>query len=201
MLFKNYPEYQAKYPGEYQRLFDEYPAFRTKYPDDYRTAVASVPLETDCSAVNPTLGTPGVHRGNAQANQLKGQDPTGSYTLLGLARNDLLCGGDVNDRLDGGTGKDVLIGGGGDDRLTGGPGRDKFVFEPGWGKDTILDFKQGDTLYFKGLASKDMVFKAKPGGVLITWGGGLDTLFVRGATKYSVELGSQYSEASIWWTK
>jgi hypothetical protein len=131
LLFKNYPEYQAKYPGEYQRLFDEYPAFRTKYPDDYRTAVASVPLETDCSAVNPTLGTPGVHRGNAQANQLKGQDPTGSYTLLGLARNDLLCGGDVNDRLDGGTGKDVLIGGGGDDRLTGGPGRDKFVFEPG----------------------------------------------------------------------
>ena len=198
LLFKKYPEFQAQYPAEYQALFIAFNDLRVKYPDDYRAASVSAPFETDCSAVSATLPVPGVHRGDFAANQLKGQDPTGSYTLLGMARDDLLCGGDVADRLDGGTGKDVLVGGTGDDRLNGGPGRDKFIFAPGWGKDTITDFKPGDTLYFKGLALKDMVFKAKPGGVLVTWGGGQDTLFVRGAKKSSVEGASDYSEASIW---
>jgi hypothetical protein len=196
-LFKKHPEYQAQYPAEYQKLFIDFNKLRDKYPDDYRTAAVRAPIETDCSAVNPTLPVPGVHRGDFAANQLKGRDPAGRYTLLGLARDDLLCGGYAADRLHGGTGKDVLVGGAGDDRLKGGPGRDKFIFAPGWGKDTILDFKPGDILYFEGLAAKDMVFKAKPGGVLVTWGDGLDKVFVRGATKYSVELASQYSEASV----
>ena len=197
LLFKKYPEFQAQYPAEYQALFIAFNDLRVKYPDDYRAASVSAPFETDCSAVSATLSAPGVHRGDFAANQLKGRDPAGRYTLLGLARDDLLCGGYAADRLHGGTGKDVLVGGAGDDRLKGGPGRDKFIFAPGWGKDTILDFKPGDTLYFEGLAAKDMVFKAKPGGVLVTWGDGLDKVFVRGATKYSVELASQYSEASV----
>ena len=195
LLLKNHPEYQAQYPGEFQRLFDDYPAFRTKYPDDYRSAVVSAPIENDCSTVSPTLGAPGAYRGNAQANQLKGQDPTGSYTLLGLARNDLLCGGDANDRLDGGTGKDVLIGGGGDDILTGGPGRDTFRFAPGWGKDTIRDFKQGsDWLYFDGLSALDVVLTPKRGGVLLTWGSGADSIFFRRASAEDIRSSWSFSE-------
>jgi hypothetical protein len=68
----------------------------------------------------------------------------GDDFLDGQSGDDQLFGGDGSDRLEGGDGNDILDGGAGDDTLIGGAGSDTFVLAPGNGRDTILDFRQGD---------------------------------------------------------
>ncbi len=68
----------------------------------------------------------------------------GDDFLDGQGGDDQLFGGDGRDRLEGGAGNDILDGGAGDDTLVGGAGSDTFVLAPGNGRDSILDFRQGE---------------------------------------------------------
>ena len=60
--------------------------------------------------------------------------------------NDTLIGNRGNNILYGMRGNDVLNGGMGNDTLFGGTGSDRFVFDARSGKDTILDWSQGDII-------------------------------------------------------
>ena len=68
----------------------------------------------------------------------------GNDRVFGEHGNDALYGGDGNDTLEGGIGNDRLDGGAGNDRLNGGDDADVFVFSTGGGRDTILNFNQGE---------------------------------------------------------
>jgi len=104
--------------------------------------------------------------GNDTLNGLTGND-----TLIGNAGNDTLVGSAGNDFLDVGAGADVLIGGLGDDRLLGGTGSDRFVLEKGIGRDTILDFQDGeDRLVLVGMKFKDLKFSRSGKNTTISFG-------------------------------
>lgn len=76
---------------------------------------------------------------------------TGADRALGGVGNDTVVGDAGNDRLYGETGKDVLLGGAGNDVLIGGADADIFRFRGAWGKDKVLDFKDGlDRLDLRG---------------------------------------------------
>lgn len=60
--------------------------------------------------------------------------------------NDTLFGGSGNDAINGGGGNDVIYGGKNNDTLTGGTGNDTFGYVTSFGRDTITDFSEGDTL-------------------------------------------------------
>ena len=60
--------------------------------------------------------------------------------------NDTLIGNRGNNILFGMRGDDILNGGMGNDTLFGGTGSDRFMFDARSGKDTILDWSQGDIL-------------------------------------------------------
>lgn len=85
-------------------------------------------------ADSPPVGTPG-------RDTLTGGE--NNDRLLGLQGNDRLVGEGGNDVLSGGGGRDVLIGGLGSDRLSGGSSGDIFALEKGEGRDTVVDFKDG----------------------------------------------------------
>ena len=70
----------------------------------------------------------------------------GKDLLEGGEDNDILNGGHGKDSLSGDEGADVLNGGRGNDLLEGGEGNDKFEFGLKFGKDTILDFEDGDLI-------------------------------------------------------
>lgn len=73
----------------------------------------------------------------------------GCDILLSILGCDVLDGGNGDDWIYGGLGVDALIGGAGSDVMFGGWGSDTFVFNKGFGRDTILDFTNGqDVLQF-----------------------------------------------------
>ncbi|WP_132907356.1 S8 family serine peptidase [Sphingomonas sp. BK235] len=69
-----------------------------------------------------------------------------AYNGTGNALGNVIRGTAGANALSGEAGNDTLIGGAGNDMLTGGSGADRFVFADGFGKDTIRDFGQGDTI-------------------------------------------------------
>ncbi|MFD0980731.1 fasciclin domain-containing protein [Tropicimonas aquimaris] len=76
----------------------------------------------------------------------------GSDVLFGNGGHDSLFGHKGGDILMGNGGDDILDGGQGQDQLTGGRGEDTFVFSEGYGKDTVVDFRNGhDTIDVSGL--------------------------------------------------
>jgi Ca2+-binding RTX toxin-like protein len=78
--------------------------------------------------------------------------------MFGGAGDDRIFGEKGDDSLDGGEGNDVLVGGKGADELAGGLGNDVFRFNfkdsRGGGRDTILDFSQGDIIDLSGIDAK-----------------------------------------------
>ena len=110
--------------------------------------------------------------GGAFDDQLSGHDGIlvydvesgGSYltgaTLMGLAGNDTLIGGNHHDYIAGGDGNDRLSGGGGIDFIRGDAGRDDFIFDiaPLEGNvSDIDDFESGlDELHFDKTAYVDL---------------------------------------------
>ncbi|MFO1037790.1 MAG: calcium-binding protein [Geminicoccaceae bacterium] len=116
-----------------------------------------------------------VSGGNDQLFGDEGDDKiygqTGNDTLFGGLDRDLLDGGKGNDLLDGGNGDDQLFGGAGKDRLRGGLGNDKLtggseadIFEATgtFGRDQVLDFKNGTDKFDvdAGLTFKKLVITA-----------------------------------------
>ena len=66
---------------------------------------------------------------------------SGGDVLRGNQAANTLQGNGGNDKLFGMVGNDKLYGGTGTDQLTGGAGADDFVFRKGYGRDTVMDFK------------------------------------------------------------
>lgn len=80
--------------------------------------------------------------GGKGSDILRGQD--GKDFLLGGGGRDRLFGGNDNDQLSGGAGGDFLRGNKGNDLLAGNSGKDRFAFGKNDGKDTILDYVDGE---------------------------------------------------------
>lgn len=82
--------------------------------------------------------------------------------LDGGPGNDLLDGGNEDDQLFGGAGKDRLRGGLGNDKLTGGSEADIFEATGTFGRDQVLDFKNGTDKFDvdAGLTFKKLVITA-----------------------------------------
>jgi serralysin len=89
-------------------------------------------------------------RGGAGSDLLIGNE--GKNVLTGASGDDTLIGGLGKDSLLGGLGMDWLDGGLGTDILRGGQGADRFVFGTNYGKDTIVDFGEGDVIDISGHA-------------------------------------------------
>ncbi len=68
---------------------------------------------------------------------------TGNDKLSGTASAETFRGSAGNDEIYGKSGNDKLIGGSGNDFLSGGKGEDVFRFVGKWGKDKVLDFRDG----------------------------------------------------------
>jgi serralysin len=66
---------------------------------------------------------------------------SGNDVLRGNQAANTLQGNNGSDKLFGMVGNDKLDGGRGADQLTGGAGADDFVFKKGYGRDTVMDFK------------------------------------------------------------
>jgi Ca2+-binding RTX toxin-like protein len=118
----------------------------------------------------------------------------GNDALSGGADDDVLGGGEGDDILEGGFGDDMLDGGAGDDRLYGGTGSDSYLFGLGSGHDTLLDFDGMGTdidivLLGEGISPEDLVLARQAGDILITVGGGGDSLVIRsfGRAGYGIE--------------
>lgn len=69
-------------------------------------------------------------------------------TIIGTNKQDYLLGTDGNDSLNGRGNLDHLNGGPGDDTLAGGKGHDNFALTEGGGHDVIIDFTEGEHLFF-----------------------------------------------------
>lgn len=99
----------------------------------------------DLIAGNQARNTLYGNGGNDKLYGFSGSDKlsggSGHDKLYGGTGKDKLYGNSDNDRLSGGSGNDRLDGGKGNDKLTGGSGADDFVFRKGYGRDTIVDFK------------------------------------------------------------
>ncbi|NEP39177.1 MAG: calcium-binding protein [Okeania sp. SIO2H7] len=74
----------------------------------------------------------------------------GEDFLDGGEGDDLLFGGQENDTLLGSDGGDVISGDFGEDILTGGSGGDRFILEREKGRDTIVDFEDGEDIFLLG---------------------------------------------------
>jgi len=75
--------------------------------------------------------------------------------LFGEHGNDLMDGGHGNDLLNGGAGDDVMSGGAGNDRMFGGDGNDRI--EGGQGRDTMYGGKGADVFVFAGQSGRDTI--------------------------------------------
>lgn len=104
-------------------------------------------------------------RGKGGNDHLRGG--LGNDRIYGDAGDDWLQGGIGDDRLSGGAGNDLLGGGEGNDTLSGQGGRDSFVFQEGHGRDTIVDAKNGEKLFFPGLTLSDLSFTRSGNDLLI----------------------------------
>jgi len=74
----------------------------------------------------------------------------GEDFLDGGEGDDFLFGGQENDTLLGSDGGDVISGDFGEDILTGGSGGDRFILQGEKGKDTIMDFEDGEDILLLG---------------------------------------------------
>ncbi|NEQ27854.1 MAG: hypothetical protein F6K28_54450, partial [Microcoleus sp. SIO2G3] len=137
----------------------------TVQDDDGVSSNAATVTVTVNPSFNEIVGTAGTDllRGTAGRDRIRGL--AGNDALFGLGENDILNGGAGNDLLDGGAGDDLLEGGISDDLLNGGAGddllnggvgndllrgdagRDRFVLAVGNGRDTIIDFTDGQDLF------------------------------------------------------
>ena len=110
-------------------------------------------IETDVAGAMPLLFS--------DDDKLKGSSL--NDVLIGYDGNDSVFGRGGNDILQGKKGKDAIDGGKGTDQLDGGGGKDSYLFkaDPISGVDTILNFRNGETLKI-GLA----VFDALQAGPL-----------------------------------
>jgi Ca2+-binding RTX toxin-like protein len=126
------------------------------------------PAGTATSGGSTINGTPASDplNGTSAANTIKGF--AGNDKIYGKAGNDKLYGGtghdrlygeSGHDRLYGDAGKDTLTGSSGNDMLTGGGDADTFRFTGNWGKDKIVDFRNGSDridLRGNGLSFKEL---------------------------------------------
>ncbi len=106
---------------------------------------------------------------------------SGRDWLKGGRGDDDLFGGTGSDHLQGGRGNDRLDGGAGNDCLKGGRGDDVFVFAEGGGRDTIIDFRQGDTIELVGFEIDDfdaLLATARQGYCGVTFDFGSDELTI-----------------------
>jgi hypothetical protein len=140
-------------------------------------------VPTTSTPVPPTVPT------TVQTKEIKGT--SGNDILTGTAANETMRGYSGNDVLRGQAGKDILWGNGGNDGLTGGTGadwmkggdgRDTYTFSAGHGRDTIHEFRSGETLAFGSgmFASAEAVraaMKVTSSGVLLKTGVDSSILF------------------------
>lgn len=152
----------------------------------------------------------GIHGGFVIANGVTIENATGgngadtltgndaANRLIGNAGNDVLKGGAGADTLLSGSGSDHLWGGIGNDQLTGGDDSDVFHFDGDFGRDVIVDFQDlVDRIAFGADSGVDdfsdlrIVNQARDGvaGALITFGDGMDTVWVRGVTPGQLSAG------------
>ena len=92
--------------------------------------------------------------GNGGNDEVFGGD--GNDIIRGNRGDDLLSGGAGRDTLEGGVGDDILMGVTGRDTLKGGAGNDIFVFGNGDGRDTIVDYQDGQDRI--GLVEGELIF-------------------------------------------
>lgn len=121
--------------------------------------------------------------GGTGADLLEGG--AGLDRLHGSTGNDDLRGGADADRLIAGTGADTLSGDEGNDRSWGGTGADIFVFAAGHGRDTVLDFRNGQDRIdltdfgFADFAAVEAIAVQRNFGLSLNFDGG-ETLALRG---------------------
>ncbi|WP_427162345.1 endonuclease/exonuclease/phosphatase family protein [Aliinostoc sp. HNIBRCY26] len=97
----------------------------------------------------------------------------GSDSVSGGNGNDTLLGSNGNDLLVGGNGDDILNGGAGINILTGGQGSDIFVLSPLTGKDTIIDFNDGqDLIGLSGISFGQLTINSLLKTTFISWNDG-----------------------------
>ena len=84
------------------------------------------PPVSDCSppqgADSPAVGTDSPPVGSESPPCVPNCTISGSGTIMGTSRDDVICGSPDADRIIAGSGDDVIVGLGGDDRITGGSG-------------------------------------------------------------------------------
>ncbi len=98
----------------------------------------------------------------------------------------VLDGTGSGEKLTGGAGIDRIQGGRGNGTLTGGDGADSFVFQRGDGPDTVTDFRPGvDKILLVGETASSVTTKISNGNLVISYGGGRDTVTLRQVTALS----------------
>lgn len=123
-----------------------------------------------------TTGSLDLRKGAASVTALGSQDvdlsgKKGRDNLIGNAGSNTLDGEGGRDRIDGGAGADVIIGGKGNDKLKGGGGNDEFVFGLRDGKDSILDWNDGDRISIDGdVTAQDIDISARRGDAVVSFG-------------------------------
>lgn len=120
-----------------------------------------------------TTGDLDLKKGAASVTALGSQD----IDLSGKNGRDLLIGNDGSNRLDGeggrdriegGGGADVIVGGRGRDKLFGGAGADDFHFGARDGRDTILDWNNGDQIVIDAsVSASDIDISSKHGDAVV----------------------------------
>jgi len=112
----------------------------------------------DLSGAAQPPGVSGTVSGSFQVIGSARQDlleaDSSGQTLSGDAGDDFLLGGAGSDVLSGGKGDDIFAGGGGNDSFTGDKGDDSYYFSGNWGQDSaITELANGgtDTISFAGM--------------------------------------------------
>jgi Ca2+-binding RTX toxin-like protein len=106
-----------------------------------------------------------------------GDDTNNSSTVNNTGT--VFFGGDGNDSVHTGDGNDMIVGGADNDTMQGGYGYNAFVINAGDGQDTINGAVGVDTVLFTtGIASTDLSYARNLDDLIVTIGGGGDSLTV-----------------------